>query len=191
MGLGIQLINNSPDDADRAYQEQKAARQLNINKLDRESSRRTHFAKFTLLLLALFGLALISGLVRGAWEVLAVSGCCLVVAVALLVRFTRQIARLRKMQRQIFDVETTVQAQRKSARRQREGIRPRNERDVIVEPTEWNKSNHVRTDWIEGQTKSLLPGDVVLKWDHHVQRGLCLQRHGKIIANRVLMYISW
>lgn len=191
MNNNTEAVNDSHESAEIVYQNQKAARQANIAAVDRERDRRAWLARLAFAALALFLIVLIAAVIVGTRPVIIASVCFFALSAGFLVRVTRQITRLQKLRDQISEAESTARTQRENLRRQREGIRARDERDVVVEPAEWNATNHVRTDWVKGEAGALLSNDIVLKWNHGAWGGLCIERNGKIIADRQLWHIDW
>jgi hypothetical protein len=82
-------------------------------------------------------------------------------------------------------------ADREKERRRREGLRRRRDSDTVVASSEWNpKFNGPGTDWLEGETRQLLPGDTVLKYGYVIgevfgEGGYVIERSGKIVAEHV------
>lgn len=172
-------------------EQQAAIRHANIEQFDRQIGRRIRLLQIILGVLLLLCVNLIIAFMKGSHATLFLGACIFAFALWLLVSVNKQNSRLRKLRNETVEAGSAVRRLREVERRQREGIRPRHRSDIVVDPSEWVASNHVRTDWVEGQIQELRPDDLVLKWDAHVQRGLCLERNGIIIASRTLMYISW
>lgn len=183
--------HNSYESSERAYQDQKAIREANIRALDGERGRRVQFARLALAMVAILFLALTAAVIAGVRPIIISTLVIFVFSVSFLVRITRQITRIQKLRDQISEAESLARTQREIARQQREGIRARDGRDVIIEPAEWTATNQVRTDWVQGEVGELLPNDIVLKWNHGAWGGLCIERNGKIVANRQLWHIDW
>jgi hypothetical protein len=61
--------------------------------------------------------------------------------------------------------EERGQSQEK-ARQKREGLRKRQDYDIVVDASEWDPTlnGSCWTRWVEGEIRQLLPGDTVLKW---------------------------
>src|SRR5207247_8341773 len=134
--------------------------------------------------LAVFLIILVTAATARATPILIASACGFILSVALLMRASERIKGLERLRREICEAEAYSQ----KVRCQREGLtHARHERDTVVDRTQWNATNHVQTEWAEGETKCRLPGDVVVKWDRSCfDRGLYIERNGKIIAKRAL-----
>jgi hypothetical protein len=80
---------------------------------------------------------------------------------------------------------------RERARRKHEGIRKRQNSDIVVDSTEWYpRSNHLLTNWVEGEIHQLLPGDIVLQfwrqWGPLAgEGGYAIERNGRIVAEHI------
>lgn len=175
----------------RVDEQQSAIRQANIEEFDQQIRRRTRLLQITLSVLLVICIDLIIGFVKGSQFVLLVGACSFSLAVWLLVHIGKQNSRLQKLRDDTVEVGTAVRRRKEIERRQREGIRPRYSSDIVVDLSEWLATNNVGADWVESETQDLGPTDLVLKWDHHFTRGLCVERNGKIVASRTLMHISW
>jgi hypothetical protein len=80
---------------------------------------------------------------------------------------------------------------REKARQKREGLRKRQNYDIVVDASEWIPG-HVLTTWVEGEVHQLLPGDTVLKWGWRTgplcgQGGYAIERNGRIVAE----HLTW
>jgi len=80
---------------------------------------------------------------------------------------------------------------RKKARQKREGLRERQNYDIVVDASEWHPG-HFLTKWVEGEIRQLLPGDTVLKFEWQVgslcgRGGYAIERDGRIVAE----HITW
>jgi hypothetical protein len=79
---------------------------------------------------------------------------------------------------------------REKARRKREGLRKRQDYDIVVNASQWKPG--FLTRWVEGEIRQLLPGDTVLKWGWQKgplcgQGGYAIQRSGRIVAE----HLAW
>jgi hypothetical protein len=79
------------------------------------------------------------------------------------------------------------------ARRKRDGIRKRQDSDIVVESLEWHPTfNYLLANWVEGEIRQLLPGDIVLQfwrqWGPLAgEGGYAIERNGRIVAE----HIAW
>jgi hypothetical protein len=79
------------------------------------------------------------------------------------------------------------------ARRKREGIRKRQDSDIVIDSSEWHPTfNYLLTNWVEGEIRQLLPGDSVLQFWRQWgpldgEGGYAIDRSGRIIAE----HIAW
>jgi hypothetical protein len=79
------------------------------------------------------------------------------------------------------------------ARRKREGLRKRQDSDIVVESLEWHPTfNYLLANWVEGEIRQLLPGDSVLQfwrqWGPLAgEGGYAIERNGRIVAE----HIAW
>jgi hypothetical protein len=78
---------------------------------------------------------------------------------------------------------------RKKARQKREGLRKRQDYDIVVDAPAWHPgfNNSPWTRWVEGEIRELLPGDTALKWGWQEgplcgQGGYAIERNGRIVA---------
>jgi hypothetical protein len=82
---------------------------------------------------------------------------------------------------------------REKARRKREGLRKRQDYDIVVDASEWDpRFNYLLTNWVEGEVRQLLPSDTVLKFEWQVgplcgQGGYAIERSGRIVAE----HLTW
>lgn len=64
------------------------------------------------------------------------------------------------------------------------GVLPRNKNDEVVDRRQWVETENIQTDWLEGETRKLLPDDLVLRWNYGAWGGVAIERNGRIVASR-------
>jgi hypothetical protein len=168
--------------------ERQTNRKSNIKELDGKIHRRFRLNQIALASLGLSFVVLIVAIINGTRIIIVGSICLFILLTTLFVRNRRQITRLEKLRGEIIEAYWAAETQRENFRRQREGIRKRQDYDVVVDPSEWQPEfNQSGTEWVEGEIRQLLPGDTVLRfaWQVHPligRGGFAVERNGKIIA---------
>jgi hypothetical protein len=85
---------------------------------------------------------------------------------------------------------------REKARQKREGLRKRQNYDIVVNASQWKPgfNNSPWTRWVEGEIRQLVPSDTVLKYGWQKgplcgRGGYAIERNGRIVAEN-LTWIS-
>lgn len=152
-----------------------------LREIDRQMSSARRVFKIGLLLL--LPLLLFAGIASAlpAWLPLCIDIGAVVWSFRTLSALAAERSELNKRAHQFSD-------DREKDRRRREGLRQRFDSDTVVDPSEWDpKFNDSGTDWVEGETRRLLPSDIVLKYGWQAgplcgEGGYVIERAGKIIA---------
>ena len=154
-----------------------------LREIDRKSTSLRRVLKISLILLLPLLLFACIALAPAAWLLFGIN-------IAAFFWSLMALPALAAEGRELTNQANKFSADRETERPKREGLRHRLPYDTVVDSSEWNpKFNGPGTDWLEGETRQLLPGDIVLKYGYVIgelcgEGGYVIERKGKIIAKR-------